>query len=103
MAILHITNDNFEKEVLQSDKTVLVDFFATWCGPCNMQGPIVEEIANENPDIKVCKIDIDEQPELAQKYGVMSIPTIMIVKGGEVTYQQPGLQQKPALLDLLKQ
>lgn len=85
MAILNLTKENFAQEVLQSDKTVLVDFYADWCGPCKMQGPVLEELANDRDDVKVCKLNIDEQRDLAIEYGVMSIPTLMIVKGGEVT------------------
>ena len=81
MAILNLTKENFAQEVLQSDKTVLVDFYADWCGPCKMQGPVLEELANDRDDVKVCKLNIDEQRDLAIEYGVMSIPTLMIVKG----------------------
>ena len=83
IAILNLTKENFAQEVLQSDKTVLVDFYADWCGPCKMQGPVLEELANDRDDVKVCKLNIDEQRDLAIEYGVMSIPTLMIVKGGE--------------------
>ena len=76
MAAIELTSENFEQEVLQADKTVLVDFWASWCGPCKMLSPVIEEIADERSDIKVGKVNIDEHPELAQKYGVMSIPTV---------------------------
>jgi thioredoxin 1 len=83
MSVLEITSDNFEKEVLKSEKTVLVDMYATWCGPCKMQSPIIDKIADEQGEnIKVAKIDIDEAPEIAEKYGVMSIPTLLIIKNG---------------------
>ena len=85
MAIFNLTKDNFAQEVIQSDKTVLVDFYADWCGPCKMQGPVLEELASERSDVKVCKLNIDDERELALEYGVMSIPTLMIVKNGEVT------------------
>ena len=80
--ITNITKENFEAEVLKSEKPVLVDFWATWCGPCKMIGPVIEEIANEHPEIKVCKINVDEEGELSIKHGVMSIPTLMIFKNG---------------------
>ena len=90
MSVLNIDNTNFEAEVLNSQKKVLVDFWASWCGPCRMVGPIVEEIANERPDIKVCKINVDEQPELAAKFGIMSIPTIILIKNGEAVKKNVG-------------
>lgn len=101
MAITMLTNDNFDSEVMKADKTVLVDFYADWCGPCKMQSPIVDEIDGERDDVKVCKINIDQQPELAMRFGVMSIPTIMVVKNGETTFKEPGLMQKRDLLKLL--
>lgn len=96
-----LTNENFDSEVMKADKTVLVDFYADWCGPCKMQSPIVDEIDGERDDVKVCKINIDQQPELAMRFGVMSIPTIMVVKNGETTFKEPGLMQKRDLLKLL--
>ena len=101
MAILNLTKENFAQEVLQSDKTVLVDFYADWCGPCKMQGPVLEELANDRDDVKVCKLNIDEQRDLAIEYGVMSIPTLMIVKAGEVTYKEVGLTQRRELDKIL--
>ena len=102
MSITVLTKDNFEAEVLKSGGTVLVDFYADWCGPCKMQAPIIDEVSGELGDVKFCKINIDEQPELAMEYGVMSIPTIMVVKKGEVTFQEPGLLQKKDIEKLLK-
>lgn len=101
MAIIHINNENFEQEVLKSEKPVLVDFFATWCGPCKMLSPILDQVAAERSDIKVCKIDVDQQPELAARYNVMSIPTLLVVRDGQVVNQALGALPKQALLDLL--
>ena len=84
MAIVHLSKDNFKEEVLESKVPVLVDFWATWCGPCQTMGPLVEEIAEERADIKVCKLDVDQEPELARQYRVMSIPTFLVFKEGEV-------------------
>ena len=101
MKVLHINKDNFHKEVLNSEKPVLLDFFASWCGPCRMVGPILEEIAAERPDIKVCKVNVDEEPELASKFRVMSIPTLVVVKDGKVVNQSVGAKPKAQILALL--
>ena len=101
MSVLHITKENFEQEVLKSDKPVLVDFFATWCGPCRMVGPIVEEIAEENEHIKVGKIDVDADPELAIRYGVNSIPSLFVFHKGEIYSQSLGAKPKDQILNLL--
>lgn len=101
MGALHITKDNFEAEVLKSDKPVLIDFWAAWCGPCQMMGPVIEEIAEEREDIKVCKIDVDEQPDLAAEYGVMSIPTLLVVKDGKEVNKLIGAVPKQSVLNLL--
>ncbi len=100
--ITNITKENFEAEVLKSEKPVLVDFWAAWCGPCKMIGPVIEEIANEHPEIKVCKINVDEEGELSIKYGVMSIPTLMIFKNGEVAQTAIGYRPKEEIEELLK-
>lgn len=102
MAVIKLTKDNFDQEVMQSDKPVLVDFYADWCGPCKMMGPVVEEISNEETGVKVCKINIDEEIELAQRFGVMSIPTFIAVKGGEIAGKQIGAVPKSTLLGLVK-
>lgn len=97
-----LTSGNFEKEVYDSEIPVLVDFYADWCGPCKMMSPVVEEVSDEMPDVKVCKINIDEEMDLAQKYGVMSIPTFISFNGGEIRGKQIGAVPKSALVDLLK-
>ena len=102
MAEITITNENFEQEVLKSDIPVLVDFWAVWCGPCQMVGPILSEIAEENEGkIKVGKVNVDEQPELARQFGIMSIPTMMVFKGGEKVNQLGGAVPKEEILKLL--
>lgn len=102
MSILDVTSENFEKEVLKSEKPVLVDFYADWCGPCKMLSPIVDEIATENEDIKVCRINIDNEESLAVQYGIMSIPTLLIFKSGEVTNQTIGVLSKSEILEIVK-
>ena len=96
-----ITQDTYEQEVMKSEGTVLVDFYADWCGPCKMQGPIVDQPAAERSDVKFCKLNVDEAPAIAMSLGISSIPTIMVVKNGEITYKQPGLMQKAQLEALL--
>ena len=97
-----LTNENFEEEVLNSDVPVLVDFWAVWCGPCRMLSPVVDQVAEENPDIKVCKVNVDEEQQLAIKYGVMSIPTLLVFKGGELVNQSVGVIPKEEVLNLIK-
>ena len=101
MAVLTITKDNFEQEVLQSDKPVLLDFWASWCGPCRMVSPIVDEIAEERADIKVGKINVDKQGALAQEFGVMSIPTLVVIKDGQPANKAVGAMPKANILALL--
>ena len=101
MSVVVINQNNFENEVLKSDKPVLVDFWASWCGPCRMVLPLMDEIAQEHPEIKICKINVDEQPELADKFQVMSIPTLMAVKDGKITNQRTGAMPKAKILALL--
>ncbi len=96
-----INKDNFEKEVMQSNQTVLVDFFAEWCSPCKMLSPVIEEIANERDDIKVVKINIDSEPELATQFGVMSIPNLFIIKNGRIDKNLIGLQSKDTIMSYL--
>ena len=101
MAVIEIKNTNFQQEVLASDKPVLLDFWASWCGPCRMVSPIVDEIAEERTDIKVGKVNVDEQPELAAQFGVMSIPTLIVFKDGKIVNQAVGARPKAQILSLL--
>ena len=101
MAVITITKENFAQEVLQSEKPVLLDFWATWCGPCRMLSPIVDEVAEERGDVKVGKVNVDEQPELAGEFGVMSIPTLLVFEQGKLVRQAVGARPKASVLDLL--
>ena len=101
MAVVTITKENFESEVLQSAQPVLLDFWASWCGPCRMLSPIVDEVAEERTDIKVGKVNVDEQPELAAEFGVMSIPTLLVFENGKLTRQAVGARPKAGVLELL--
>ena len=102
MAVIDVTIDNFDKEVLKSDKKVLIDFWASWCGPCKMIGPVVEEIAENNSDIKVVKVNVDEQGELAAQYQIMSIPTLIVIDKGEIANKSVGLISKSQIEELIK-
>ncbi len=103
MSVLKITSKNFEEEVLKSDKMVLIDFYADWCGPCRMMSPIIDEIAEEKANsIKVGKVNVDENQDLAMKYGVMSIPTIVIIKNGEVEKTFVGVRDKSEIMEALE-
>ena len=101
MAAIDINYKNFEEEVMQSDKKVLLDFWAPWCAPCRMVVPLVEEIAEERPDIKVGKVNVDEQMELASQFGVMSIPTLIVMENGQIINKSMGARPKKAILNML--
>ena len=101
MSVIHINKNNFQEVVMHSDKPVLLDFWASWCGPCRMVSPIVDEIAAERSDMQVGKINVDEQPELAAQFGVMSIPTLVVMKNGKVINQAVGARPKAQILAML--
>lgn len=101
MSVLTITKENFDELVIRAEKPVLIDFWASWCGPCRMMAPIVDEIAVEREDIVVGKINVDEEPEIATEYGIMSIPTLFLFKGGEIAEQIVGVRPKQQILDII--
>lgn len=102
MSVITLTNSSFGKEVMESEKPVLIDFYADWCGPCKMVSPVVDKIAEEHSEIKVCKVNVDSEPELAQKFGIASIPTLVVVKNGRITNQKVGAVSGQTILDMLK-
>lgn len=102
MSVVTVNKDNFEQEVLRCEKPVLVDFWASWCGPCRMVSPIVDEIAAEHPEYKVCKVNVDEEPQLATQFEIMSIPSLFVIKNGEVVNRAVGVKPKAQILDMLK-
>lgn len=102
MSVITLTNSSFGKEVMESEKPVLIDFYADWCGPCKMVSPVVDKIAEEHSEIKVCKVNVDSEPELAQKFGIASIPTLVVVKDGRITNQKVGAVSGQTILDMLK-
>ena len=99
--VVKLTQDTYEAEVMKAEGTVVVDFYADWCGPCKMQAPIVDQLSEERPDVKFCKLNIDEAMQIAMSLGIMAIPTIMVVKNGEITFKEAGLMQKAQLEALL--
>ena len=101
MDVQHITAQDFQREVIESEKPVLLDFWATWCGPCRMMAPILDQIAAEREDVKVCKIDVDQEPELAARFGIASIPTLIVMKNGEISGKTVGVTPKSSLLAML--
>ena len=101
MSVMNITKNNFQEEVINSEKPVLLDFWAEWCGPCRMMSPVVDEISEERSDIKVGKINVDEQQELAAKFGIMSIPTLVVMKDGKIINQSVGAGPKSRILAML--
>lgn len=101
MALIHITKENFSKEVMETEKTVLLDFWATWCGPCQMIAPILEEVAEECPDATIGKIDVDEEQELAMSFNISSIPTLIVIKNGKAVDKAVGLRAKNQILEMI--
>jgi len=102
MSVLHIGKADFDEKVLKSEKVALVDFYATWCGPCKMVAPILDEIAEEHPEYVIAKVNVDEEPELAKQFGIMSIPALFVIRDGEVADSVVGYRPKEALLELLE-
>ena len=102
MSVINLKDEMLENEVMNADKPVLIDFFATWCGPCRMVSPIVDEIAEEHSEFKICKVNVDDEPELAQKFGVVSIPTLVVIRDGKVTGQSVGAKPKEDILEMLR-
>lgn len=100
-AVKEFTSDNFDSEVLQSDTPVLVDFWAPWCGPCRQIAPMIDELASDNPEVKIGKLNIDDSPEIAQRFGIQGVPTLLLVKGGEVTDTFVGVRPKVALQEAI--
>lgn len=101
MSVMHIHKDNFQEEVMNADRPVLLDFWASWCGPCQMLGPVIDQIADEQDEVKICKVNVDEQPELASQFGVMSIPTLVVMKEGKITNKSVGAKPKEQILAML--
>ena len=101
MSVMHIQKENFQEEVMNADRPVLLDFWASWCGPCQMLGPVIDQIADEQDEVKICKVNVDEQLELASQFGVMSIPTLVVMKEGKITNKSVGAKPKEQILAML--
>ena len=102
MGIVHVTDENFEQEVLQNKEIILIDFYATWCGPCKALAPILEEVVAEDPSIKVCKVDVDKAPSLAKQFRIMSVPTLVVMEAGNIVERMSGLQSKEDIMEMVK-
>lgn len=102
MSIINLTKDSYHNEVMETEKVVIIDFWATWCGPCKMMAPVVEEVAKDYPDVKVCKVNVDEEPELSNAFKIVSIPTIVIIKNGEIIDSVVGYRPKEDIEKIIK-
>lgn len=102
MSIINLTKDSFHNEVMETEKVVVIDFWATWCGPCKMMAPVVEEVAKDYPDVKVCKVNVDEEPELSNAFKIVSIPTIVVIKNGEIIDSVVGYRPKEDIEKIIK-
>lgn len=102
MSIINLTKDSYHNEVMETEKVVVIDFWATWCGPCKMMAPIVEEVAKDYPDVKVCKVNVDEEPELSNAFKIVSIPTIVVIKNGEIIDSVVGYRPKEDIEKIIK-
>ena len=103
MSVLKLSSTNFSNEVTSSEKPVLIDFWASWCGPCKMMSPIVDQIAEETDTVKICKVNVDDEPELAQTFGIMSIPTLVVMKDGKVVNQSVGVKSKDSIMNMIEE
>ncbi len=102
MSIINLTKDSYHNEVMETEKVVVIDFWATWCGPCKMMAPVVEEVAKDYPDVKVCKVNVDEEPELSNAFKIVSIPTIIVIKNGEIIDSVVGYRPKEDIEKIIK-
>lgn len=102
MSIINLTKDSYHNEVMETEKVVVIDFWATWCGPCKMMAPVVEEVAKDYPDVKVCKVNVDEEPELSNAFKIVSIPTIVVIKNGEIIGSVVGYRPKEDIEKIIK-
>lgn len=102
MRIINLTKDSYHNEVMETEKVVVIDFWATWCGPCKMMAPVVEEVAKDYPDVKVCKVNVDEEPELSNAFKIVSIPTIVVIKNGEIIDSVVGYRPKEDIEKIIK-